>query len=74
VNSYLASSLAVLIELLGTTARLTALAAQPDTIASRTLQPLSITIKQLYLELTAHFLLSCILVVVSLIPFERARD
>ena len=47
-------------ELLGTTARLTAFAAQPDTTASRTLLPLSI--KLLYLALTAHCLLSCRLV------------
>lgn len=47
-------------ELLGTIARLTALAAQPDTTASRTLLPLSI--KLLYLALTAHCLLSCRLV------------
>lgn len=55
-----ASSLAGLIELLGTIARLTALAAQPDTTASRTLLPLSI--KLLYLALTARCLLSCRLV------------
>lgn len=47
-------------ELLGTIARLTALAAQPDTTASRTLLPLSI--KLLYLAPTAHCLLSCRLV------------
>lgn len=43
-------------ELLGTIARLTALAAQPDTTASRTLLPLSI--KLLYPALTAQGLLS----------------